>query len=119
MTITFNDTDTQYQFSVNGEFATANRIVFKSEYSNRNLFDVSCSVLQSNARYTQLQFNTDPPLGNTHQNGIYTYEVYATDDLLVSGVVKVITNPGGGTGTTPYISDNENREGEVYFRPSY
>lgn len=119
MTIEFTETDLTYNYYINGPFANTDRIVFKSLYSNTNIIDVDATVQQSNERYTHIEFTLDALLGATHQNGIYKYEVYDGTTLLTSGAVKITMTPGGSTGTIDYISNNENREGQVYFRPQY
>lgn len=119
MTIEFTDNQLTYDYFINGDFNNIDRIVFKSLYSNTNIIDVDATVIVSNARYTQLEFTLNELIGATHQNGIYKYEVYDGSAILASGAVKITTNPGGGTGTEEYISNNEKREGQVYFRPQY
>lgn len=119
MTITFDTTKTVYDFYLNGQFSFADRIEFRSMYSNTPLFDLPATIITANTRYTQLEFTMPSDLNEKHIEGIYEYIVYGNGVLIDTGVVKVITQPGGSTGTEPYISTNEDREAKVYFRSSY
>ena len=124
MTITFNDTDTEYQFFVNGvPNPGPTHIRFVSLYSDEILFDIQVDLVTSEgSRYTTIDFTLPAPLGDQHISGIYKYELVQKlfEELVVdSGVVKVIATPGGGTGTEAYISDNEEQRGPVYYRPNY
>ena len=119
MTITFDNSTLVYDFYVNGQFSFADRLEFRSMYSNTALFDVPATVITHNTRYTQLEFTMPTDLNDKHVEGIYEYIVYGDNLKLDAGVVKVITTPGGSTGTDPYISNNEDRQAQVYFRSSY
>lgn len=120
MTIRFNDVNLTYTFTDNGDLTGADSIEFLSTYSNTSLFQVDATIIQSNARYTQLEFTLQEPLGEQHVSGIYTYIIRNSGDKTLSqGVVKVYTGTGAGIGQKPFISNNETREADVYFRPSY
>ena len=49
-----------------------------------------------------------------HYNGFYTWTLGTYSDI-----VKIITVPGGDLGEVEYISSNENREAEVFYRPEF
>lgn len=120
MTLYLNNTDTTYDFFANGQLDTAAVLQIKSQWDHSILVEVDLDIIESNERYTHFEFTLGAPLGDQHKSGIYTYVVY--DDLstaLISGIVKVITEPGGTAGTESYISNNENRDGITYFRPTY
>lgn len=95
-----------------------------SQWSNTNLIDLPIFGnlnIVTNDRYTIISFLTiGENLANSHVNGIYEAELYnETFGLSYKQVVKLITSPGGSTGTKPYISDNEDREAIVYYKPEY
>jgi hypothetical protein len=119
MTITFDSTNNTYNLFINGQYSFADRIEFISMYSNTILFDQPATIFTHNTRYTQLVFDIPTDLASEHVEGIYKYIVYEGTTELVDGVIKVITNPGGSMNTDPYISNNEDREAQVYFRPEY
>tara|TARA_R110002124_G_scaffold215889_2_gene381749 strand:- start:759 stop:1118 length:360 start_codon:yes stop_codon:yes gene_type:complete len=119
MTITFNNTDLTYNFFINGDFPLANGLKFMSMHSNTPLFDVDATVLIANTRYSQLEFTLSELIGLKHVEGIYRYIVFEDGVSVQEGVVKVFTTPGGTTGTEPYISNNEDREATVFYRPQY
>lgn len=119
MTITFNNTDLTYTFYINGDFPLTDTLDFYSHYSNTTLFSAPCTVIQSNSRFTQLEFTLPSIIGANHVQGLYQYITYAGGLIESKGVVKVYTTPGGTNGTSPYISNNEDREAQVYFRPQY
>lgn len=96
---------------------------FKSMHSNRYLdMDMTNVAVQSNDRYsvaTWISFAAPRP-NDQHINGIYEAELYSEKlGLSYKQIVKIITSPGGTTGTKPYISDNEDREAIVYYKPEY
>lgn len=97
---------------------------FKSQLSNTDLFEVPNTeplTILTNDRYTNCSFSVaDLELETRHVNGIYEVELYnETLGLSYKQLVKIITNPGGSTGTKAYISDNEDREAIVYYKPEY
>jgi len=47
------------------------------------------------------------------------YTITKDGSVIDSGSLKLIYSPGGGTGTQSYISDNENRQADVFYRPAY
>lgn len=119
MTIRFNNIDDTYPFFVNGNQSTATSMKIISMHSNTELIDIPLDLIDYNDRYTHFEFTLTENLGDQHLNGIYSYVILDDTAALVSGVVKVITEPGGETGTEAYISNNENREAIVYIRPAY
>lgn len=95
---------------------------FISQHSNLPIdINIIQLVITGNDRFSKSTFLTVPPTApKEHLNGIYVARLYS-DRLGESyeQVVKIITSPGGNTGTTPYISNNEDRQAIVYYKPEY
>jgi len=93
-----------------------------SEYSHEPLELVN-ALLATNSRYTQFQVLFPTGFGDEHKNGIYYWNLkqVGVDIPLQSGLMKIITNPGGEIHTLAYDSGlvTEERVSEVYFRPNY
>lgn len=95
--------------SIGGTFS------LKSQYSQKDIANGNgYTILEHNDRYAKI--SVDFPIGfnEKHYNGFYTWTLGTHSDI-----VKIIMQPGGGTGEVEYISSNENREADVYFRPNY
>lgn len=92
-----------------------------SQLSNTLWKSIDLSLQETNRRYTQFTFTIDNATTLEHINGIYNYEVYNTDapTVIYSGLMKVVSGEGGTMGTTAYVSNNEDREAVVYYRPNY
>lgn len=74
----------------------------------------------SNDRYSEFLISITEAERKEHINAIYDYEVQdGSGNVMETGLLKYITEEGGSTGTTPYVSDNENREAPTYYRPQY
>lgn len=100
------------------------RLRFTSQWSNMELGNwpvAGALTIITNDRYTRVTFLTvTEDLADRHINGIYEAELYnETFGLSYKQLVKLITSPGGSTGTKPYISDNEDRQAIVYYKPEY
>lgn len=79
-------------------------------------------LLETNDRYSEFRVSLNNLFENSdeHYNGIYEYELLCDDEsVLDSGLIKVVTNPGGTTGDTAFVSNNENLEADTYFTPNY
>ena len=100
----------EYGFDVTWTFTMT------SEYSQKPIIDASAAVtlVESNERYMSFTVDVDPTFKDKHTNGYYSWTLGP-----YNGFVKLITQPGGDLGTTDYVSDNENRESTVYYRPNY
>ena len=95
--------------SIGGTFS------LKSQYSQKDISTGNgYTILEHNDRYAKISVDFPIDFKNEHQNGFYTWTLGNYSDI-----VKIITQPGGGTGEVEYISNNENREADVYFRPNY
>ena len=83
----------------------------------------------SNERYTRWFVDTSQiaNFAEEHRNGFYQVVVTPpfgpTDEPTVGpinlGMVRLLFQPGGEMDTKPYISNNEQRESDTYFRPNY
>jgi hypothetical protein len=83
----------------------------------------------SNDRYTKWFADTSsiPGFGEQHRNGFYQFcttpPFGPTDKPTIGigkqGLIRLIFQPGGETGAESYISNNEQREADTYFRPNY
>jgi hypothetical protein len=97
-------------------------ITITSEHSNTALFEASMIMLETNERYTAFTVASGD-ISDNHWNGIHNYTIESEIDSITTiideGVFKLITTPGGTTGTNAYVSPNENREADVYYRPNY
>jgi len=92
-----------------------------SQYSKQPLA-LQCAAIETNDRYTKFQITFPVGFGDEHKNGIYYYNVSQAElEPFTYGLVKIITEPGGGMGTITYDSgvQTENREADVFYRPNY
>ena len=87
-----------------------------SEYSQKPIIEANTTATLGvqNERYMNFFIYVNAFFKDKHTNGYYswTFGPY-------KGFTKLITQPGGDLGTTDYVSDNENRESTVYYRPNY
>jgi hypothetical protein len=79
-------------------------------------------IVDTNDRYTEFFIDinsSDQAL--EHINGIYNYTLLdsTNNETIDTGVAKLISGTGGTTGTTRYISSNEDRNADTYYRPNY
>ena len=102
---------------------TADYYRFKivSQYSKQNLINQLVTVHTANDRYSSFNITITSQMLNEHTNGMYWYELERASNsaLIEKGICKIITNPGGGTGFVEFVSNVDNREADVYFRPNY
>lgn len=89
----------------------------KSQYSQEILVTVASgdwSIVSENARYAEFMVDLPADFEDKHYNGFYTWALGPYSDI-----VKIITSPGGDLGKVEYISNNEERDAEVFYRPNY
>jgi len=89
----------------------------KSQYSQEILVTVASgdwSIVSENARYAEFMVDLPADFEDKHYNGFYTWTLGPYTDI-----VKIITSPGGDSGKVEYISNNEERDAEVFYRPNY
>lgn len=97
------------------------RFKLQSQYSKKFLVNQTVTVHTTNDRYSSFNITIDNTLINSHTNGMYWYilEKVSDSSLIEKGIAKVITSPGGGTDFVEFVSNVDNREADVYFRPNY
>ena len=87
-------------------------------------FPILGTTYEHNARFSKWLCDTSsmPGLAEEHRNGYYHLAVTPIPVLVnptYQQIVKLVFDPGGDTNTQPYISNNEEREADTYFRPNY
>ena len=109
-----------YLASFNQPNATgAWKLVLQSQYSKKDVLDVDLTIYETNQRYSEFYFFAPDGFYNEHLEGVYDYFLTREGVSIETGNMKLVITPGGETGTTPYISDNENRKADTYYRPTY
>lgn len=83
----------------------------------------------SNERYSKwfVDVSSIPGFADQHRNGFYQFcttpPIGGTDKptigVATQGLIRLIFQPGGEMDTKPFISNNEQRESDTYFRPNY
>lgn len=115
MTTTINGTTGIFYINNPGTGVIGGTFSLKSQYSQE---DVSTgngySILVYNDRYAKISVDFPIEFKDKHLNGYYTWTLGNHSDI-----VKIITQPGGDTGKVEYISNNEERDAEVFYRPNY
>ena len=102
-------------FYINNPGTITGDFSLKSQYSQEVIYTTSSYTIPvNNARYAKLNVTFPSDFKDKHANGYYTWSVGSYSDI-----VKIITQPGGGTGKVEYISSNEDRDAEVFYRPNY
>jgi len=121
MTLTIETGTTSYAFYSNVPNVTAGvfELTITSQWSNQEVIQVPLTLDSSNGRYTKWTFTLTTTEGDKHYNGMGNYSITKDGSEIDSGSLKLIYSPGGGTGTQNYISDNENRQADVFYRPAY
>ncbi len=113
MTTTIDGSTATFYFNnpatITGQFS------LKSQYSHEVMYTTSSyNVATSNDRYAQIVVEMPTDFKDKHYNGYYTWSIGDYSDI-----VKIITQPGGDDGKVEYISNNEERDAEVFYRPNY
>ena len=115
-------------FYVNNPDVTFNaasvKLWLKSQYSQELEGPYSALSVDQNDRYAKINVAFPADWDQNHKNGFYTYYIGQgtganPDILFYQDIVKIITEPGGDAGEVEYISTNEDRESDVYYRPNY
>ena len=120
MTVTINQSNT-FEMTVNqpNVSSTGTAITVRSQHSNDTLFFSAVSIVETNDRFTTVTCTLPTDFYKQHYNGIYEYELEANAEVVDTGLVKIVTQPGGDFGKSEYISNNEDRQAKVIYRPSY
>lgn len=124
MTILVPENQLTQQFTVNipNMFAGGNlTFLLTSQYSHQATSLLVNKIVKSNARYTTLEITFPIGFGDAHKSAIYNWRLVQNAVTLEAGLVKIVTDPGGGLGMTEFIStpQTEERVSEVFYRPSY
>lgn len=90
-----------------------------SQYSHKTVFDVQLNILETNSRYTEFWFLIPDDFYNEHLEGVYDYYLKKEGVTIETGNMKLVLTPGGETGTTAFVSDNDERTADTYYRPTY
>ncbi len=116
MTTTISGTTGTFYINNPGTTSTINDpFTLKSQYSQEVIYTVSgYDVQEQNERYAKIVVPFPADFKDKHYNGFYTWSLGPFTDI-----VKIITQPGGDVGKEEYISNNENRDAEVFYRPNY
>ena len=123
MTILVQETQLQQEFTLNLtnlQLGAYYSFILTSQYSHQPLV-IAATATVTNARYTTFTITFPTGFGDEHKNGIYNWELKTSTTTLEEGLVKIITEPGGGLGTTNFESgiNKENRIADVFYRPNY
>ena len=121
MTLKLYDNLTTYSLAFNVPNLTGQwYLLLKSQLSNSyfEIDPVALTLVSTNDRYTEFTFEFPEGLPKEHKNGIYRYDL-SDNSNIHSGLLKVICDTGGTMGTVSYISNNEDQEASVYYRPQY
>jgi hypothetical protein len=125
MTLFVAESDLTIDFSLNIPNATQSVVgdwVFTliSQYSVQPE-PLVADLVFTNARYSTFRVTFPTGFGDAHKNGIYNWNIKKNTVIQEAGLTKVVTDPGGGLGTTSFDSgvETENRVADVFYRPNY
>jgi hypothetical protein len=123
MTLYVNENDLLVEIAVNQsnlQFGSGYTLIITSQYSHQPLL-LEAECVSSNARYSMFSVTFPTGFGNEHKNGIYYWDLTFEGTSLEKGLVKIITEPGGGMNTLAYNAGviTDERVSEVFFRPNY
>ena len=122
MTIEFIEGDLNYSLYLNVANVTSGAsqtLLVSSQASNDEILNVDFTISSTNDRYTRIDFTIDAEIPTQHLNSMADYFAIIDGQTVDQGILKITTNPGGGTYTQNYISNNETRQAKVYYRPEY
>lgn len=94
--------------------------ILTSQFSKQDTI-IPATILVDNSRYTELELTFPATFKDEHKNGVYYYTIQNTEEVFEKGLVKIVTEPGGGNGAIEFIATPaiENRVADVYYRPNY
>lgn len=117
MTTVINSTSAKFYINNPPQLDGNADLVLKSQYSQTAVLTIPAAdwdLTIDNNRWAEITAQVPATFKDEHQNGYYTWTIGNYSDI-----VKIITQPGGSSGEVEYISNNENREADVFFRPNY
>ena len=89
-------------FYINNPGTITGDFSLKSQYSQDDIATGnSYTIVTQNKRYAEIEVTFPADFKDKHFNGYYTWSIGSYSDI-----VKIITQPGGNTGTVDYVSDN-------------
>jgi len=123
MTLYINENDLLVKISFsqsNLEIGVGYTFSITSQYSHQPLL-LEAECILSNIRYSSFRVAFPIGFGDAHKNGIYDWDLVFQGVSLEKGIVKIITEPGGGMNTLTYNpgANTNERVSEVFFRPNY
>ena len=121
MTILVPEFDLTREVSINQPNLSGDwTFVLTSQYSHQPL-EMAATILETNTRFTTISITFPTGFGNAHKNGIYNWRLEKNLVTIEAGLAKIITEPGGGLGTTNFTSTpaTEERISDVFYRPNY
>ena len=123
MTVYVDEANLQVEMAVNLANLTLGgdyELIITSQYSHQPLVLLP-ECLTTNDRYSMFTVDFPTGFGDQHKNGIYYWDLAYLGTSLEKGLVKIITEPGGGINTKVYNAGPivDNRVAEVFFRPNY
>jgi hypothetical protein len=98
--------------------STTHDLVLTSQWGKETI-TWSLTSFEANDRYSEftLLFTDDQRKG--HLEGIYNYQLLDGTTVVEEGLLKLVIEDGGSYGTQEYISNNDNLDATVYYRPEY
>ena len=115
MTTTINGSTATFYINNPPTSTITGDFTLKSQYSQEVIYTSSgYTVEDQNQRYAKIVVPFPADFKDKHYNGYYTFCFGNLCDI-----VKIITQPGGDDGKVEYISNNEERDAEVFYRPNY
>ena len=124
MTIYVNEADLNVvEFAVNLPNLTIGfdyELIITSQYSHQPMILIPECIL-TNDRYSRFVVQFPTEFGEQHKNGIYYWDLAYLTTSLEKGLVKIITEPGGGINSLAYNAGpiTDDRVSEVFYRPNY
>ena len=122
MTLKLENGKVIYDLYFNKPNLPSNQYGYKltSQYSNGVTLDVEAILVDTNSRYSHFTIEVPLDMPEKHLNGIYDYTLVDSGDVIIDkGLLKLIGGSGGTMNTEAYVSDNENNESTIYYRPNY
>jgi hypothetical protein len=123
MTIYVLETQLNQQIALNIAnigLGTGYELIITSQYSHQPL-TLEAECIESNSRYSMFDVTFPTGFGEEHKNGVYYWDLTYLDTPLQKGLIKIITEPGGGLNALAYNAGTitDERVSEVFFRPNY